>query len=1624
MLLRFKGGGDLKDKIWLILFLSTALNAQSINIENFYYRDFLDFGQNKGGFASGNSTLTGKNGETITIPNVPNFQASSNNGSLTAIGRNFAVTANHVINFTPDLNPEGYYSKWGLTTYTNANSGNDISEPYGFDEKFARFDKYIVEGQMDMLDTPNSTLKSDESSEKERENLTQFKEQLNNFKDEQGNIFLYQTGSGIITLRGATNVELDRLTSGETRGGSFGTLNQESIAYECLALTGNCESRGIYFRYNPNVEADFNNRLTSGDSGSGLYAFDKNKQEWFLLGVTSMAWEGQNIAFIALVSNKDFSEYQKQFEQSIDLQNQSWILEKPTGQQMQLKNTSETTLQDNKDLIFSGGGNITVKNNITRNISGYAGGFVFLASNSATAENPTKYTFSNDSTANKTYLFQGSGLDIGENVEVEWHLGNESGDSLHKIGKGTLIVKTNYTPEANKNLGFLKLGEGKVVLDTSKKAFEGIYITSGRGAVELKNAEAIGATQNTTRIDTHALSKSYTLAQSKSTDMGFYFGTGGGVFDLSGHSLKLNTIAANDYKAIVTNLSSTLADLELEGFGYEKETKTAQKADTLIHASIGENKNRANLNLISKSDSKTQAHLIFDGNIYTKGALQSTNSNVVLQGHPIAHATISDSSIIDKIISAENGTQKAMPDYVDLTKPSSLNQPDWDKRDFIFEQRITLTNSSLTVGKAANLEANISADSTSQINFGGKHFIDEKDTKNITGSGFAYYQLVKSGDLNENESYEDSSYSGTITADGSSISSKFMNFTPNLDLKNKANIKASYLTVSNLSSIKLNDSTAEIDNLVLKELSNFDKITVENNAKFEVKESFIFDKSTFNLDTLSRNSLTMPTNYNLAAFNKSVITTTKDFSNSKENAKFLLDDSNFTAKNVNFASANVLLQNNARLNAEKLEFSKNARLILSDKAEMNLSNFTLNSQADIVLDKESKLTLTSTLQGKDMNLSLDNASAFTTDSDVSTSNFSLVLQNQSTFKANKLSTQGRVSILSDENSSLTLDTLELKNGTAALNAKASIKNLNLTNISEAFIGENATLTKLNLTQSVAKIENLADNANVELKESSTLYFNGTVSSQNFTLTQSNLHLNSLNLNSNFTLTGDELSKTTLKTLSFDALNSAKYIPQSNITVSELFELKNVGANFGQSLANGTLNAQDESLKKDLLVLEFGKELDLQGAKLDISFADALKGENEKLQFGEFYSIFNASKLSSNDVNIAFNFANENKLFAEGKFENNAFWVKFLKDDPKNFSNLNKHIDPQYSKLLEILLEHDRNDESINKATNTSNYAALNARLAGLEKSFENLAGADNGVLKTLPLLFKQEINARIQQNRFTRAKFAFNDTVAKSDFLPTLLQFVEDERKNRAWSNVGASYFTHKDSTFTLQSVSLGYDRKLLNNEFLLGIMASFTQSQLDSDAINLNPQIYSVALYSDALLKNGELQSELSFSLLNGDKSFENANGEYKSFHSFFETVYKIDYFTHFKPLVLARLNLSSVDDFQTPTYKQKGADDISFDLGLGLEWLFEKEDGFYSASFMAQRDIFHSQKTVALSLANAQNFITYKTNEPSFSYQLYLSGLENFSNGVFLRYGVSAYIDSKNYKGVKGDLQLGYKF
>lgn len=1633
-------------KFGLIVWLFASIaQAQSIDISKFYYRDYLDFGQNKGAFSgNGSTTITGKDGKEFTIPQTPNFSASSNNGNLAAVGRGFVVTANHV---TSPENPSSSSNlrKWGLTEYTISRESS-TSQGYGRDEKFFRFDKYIVEGQAQMLNVENSLNSANPT--KEEQNIQNFKNELANFKDDKGNIYLYQAGSGVITLRGNTNTNIDRIENGETKGGGFGTLGESSIKYECLVQSQGCDSRGIMFNYNPNLDSGFNNRITSGDSGSGIYAYDTKKNEWVLLGVTSQEWSGQNRAFVSLVSNKDFESYQSKFEQKINLKIQDpavaniWTLNgnnlkfEPRGD---MPNDSYT-LEANKDIVFRGGGTIKVQANIYRNISGQAGGFVFEK-----ADTETRYTFTND----KDYFFIGSGLDIGENVVVEWHLrngeiqnnGKTTYDSLHKIGKGELIIKTQNVDSTK--LGTLKIGEGKVTLDTNKKAFDNIYITSGRGELALKKdkAEALGATKDgANSVSGTTSANSYKLAQDSTDKMGFYFGTGGGKFDLAGNSLVLNTIAANDSKAIITNSGTGKAvNLEIEGLGYEgkdgeTKTKSTKKADTIIHASIGDNTNGvngANLNLIYKSNTKNDnAHLIFDGNINTSGKLSTENSNIALQGHATTHATISDKDIRDKIASAEQGTSQKMPDYMDLSKPSTLNQPDWDNRTFKFGQGITLTNSALTLGRNSYLESDITADSSSTIKFGGsvKHFIDNKDGANINGSGFGYYQKVEVGNLSaEMQEIANSTihYKGKITATGGTIESHILNFNASLDLQSGAKLSAKHLTLTQSSTMNLTNSIAEVGNLIFKDFTNdnfTNRFTLNGTSTFSVTQALSFDNSNLNLDTLKTtiSNITLPTEYNLYAFNNSNITAAT-FTNSNANAEFMLDKSTFTATSaVSFKNAKISVQNEAEFKADSLKFDAKSTINL-DKGKFTLTNGLQTQDLNLNLLNSSTLNANSLTSTGASTINLNDKATLTLENALSSKDLTLTLSNASNFKAQTLTASGVVKLQGDKNATLTLETLNLDGAnTANLGGVTStISTLNLTQKSQANIGENVSITTLTLKESTANLQNL----NTKLPQSIDLQNN------------SNLHFNELNLNDfntkNLTLTSDTTSQAHIKKLIYDAkstqANGANKIPQSNLSVSELFKLDSVGKNLGQ-------NTEQEKLEKDLFTLKFEKNLELgNNAKIDISFADKVTKEN--LLFDKDYTIFTAKNLlyDNNFNNITFNLAGSGTdFFVKGRLDKNknAFFVQFVRENPRNFSKLNPYINPTYSPLLEILLQHNKNDASIDKAINMSDYSALNQRLAQIDTSLKTIANADSAALKTLPLLQKQEINARIQQNRFTTAKFALakiTNPAQKSDIVPTLLYLDENERQNRVWSGASASFFGNGSDKFSLQSVSIGYDRKLFGDEFLLGILASLTNTQLSSDETSLNPKIYTLALYSDALFRQGELQNELSFSLLNGDKGFESESGSYKSFYGFFESIYKVQ--TAFlpqsiKPIVLGRVNLRHFDEFSTATYKQKADDDISVDLGVGVEWLWQKESGFYSASFVAERDIYHSQKERLMSLTGAQKFVAYETNEPSFAYQLYLAGLESFKNGIYLRYGLSGFVDSKAYKGFKADVQVGYRF
>ena len=717
---------------------------------------------------------------------------------------------------------------------------------------------------------------------------------------------MFQAGSGRLSLfnapgGGFKEAGIAAITG--TRGGSLsGAIDFEKITYQNSKANQNVDARGLQIV--ERTDLTWVNAISPGDSGSGFYIYDKTKQKWLLLGVTAQAdFVGGGTSAIAVATKKDFEKFKESNEQNIDLRGlHTWTFD---GNGFQ--NGSWTGKQPNKDLVFSNGGSIEVQKDIRLLDSGQTGGFVFKAGNGANASNPTIYKITSKN--GQLYGFDGAGLDIEENVKVEWGLGfikgNGTGDkrgvndALHKVGKGTLVITTKYdTPPDDGKYGYLRVGDGKVVFDTESQAFNGVYLTSGRGTLELVNgkAQAFGAVKDPSQLDS-TLPNHFILNQEHRDKLGIYFGNGGGNLDLKGNSLTLNAISSNDARANIINTDEKhTSTMTIEGLGYDSnKNKTSSKADTIIHASFGQStdskKDNAdknnNINLVYKGDEKAatdenKAALVFDGNVNAKG-LQVDSGKVVLQGHPTTHAYIRDQNITTnlgtqnflKLVIKAEGSK--LPDWMDLSRPSTLEQPDWDHRVFKIG-KIDLQSSRLDVGREATLEGNITADSSSAINFGGDidHYIDKKDGENTTGNGFEYQQEVEKKKLKEatqklaNQTIH---FKGSIDATGTTINSHIYDFNAKLDLKNSAKLNADFLTLdrethANGAILKLDNSSANVKNLIFKGLKDAanDIVSITGGSSLKVTESLGFEKSTFDLKNLSSiggSSFTKPTNYDI-----------------------------------------------------------------------------------------------------------------------------------------------------------------------------------------------------------------------------------------------------------------------------------------------------------------------------------------------------------------------------------------------------------------------------------------------------------------------------------------------------------------------------------------------------------------------------------------------------------------------------------------------------------------------------------------------------------------------------------------------------------------------------------------
>ena len=288
-----------------------------------------------------------------------------------------------------------------------------------------------------------------------------------------------------------------------------------------------------------------------------------------------------------------------------------------------------------------------------------------------------------------------AGFDIARGASLNLNVTSDT--SVHKLGKGSLIVSSS----GNKPL---RLGEGVVEL-RALNAFDKIYLTSGRGLLRL------GVNEN--------------------LNDKIFFGNGGGALDLNGFDQTFNNISANSSDAKITNENSQRATLAING---------ESGKDTIFHASIDKN--------IELKHSGQGKELVFDGGFDIDGALSLENAKVTLQGHPKTHA-IGDASVLTPLAKSKIAAAGlSEPAYMDLTRPSTLSQPDWDERKFSAKDGIRLKSTELTIGKDAKLNGDITA-KNSVINLSGEltHYIDKFDGSNTYDDGLKYRQDIESKNL-------------------------------------------------------------------------------------------------------------------------------------------------------------------------------------------------------------------------------------------------------------------------------------------------------------------------------------------------------------------------------------------------------------------------------------------------------------------------------------------------------------------------------------------------------------------------------------------------------------------------------------------------------------------------------------------------------------------------------------------------------------------------------------------------------------------------------------------------------------------------------------------------------------
>lgn len=521
--------------ISLSIFLAYALTPYSeaaLVRDDVDYQIFRDFAENKGKFFVGATDLSVKNkqGQNIgnALSNVPMIDfsvADVNKRIATVVDPQYAVSVKHA-----KAEVHTFY-------YGQYNGHNDVAD---------KENEYRVVEQNNY--EPHKAWSASNLGRLEDYNMARF----NKFVTEVAPIAPTDAGGGLDTYKDKNRFSsFVRIGAGRQLVYEKGVYHQEgnekgydlrdlsqayryAIAgtpYKDINIDQTMNTEGLigFGNHNKQYSAEelkqalsqdaLTNYGVLGDSGSPLFAFDKQKNQWVFLG-TYDYWAGYGKK-----SWQEWNIYKKEFADKIKQHDNAGAVKgngehhwKTTGTNSHIGSTAVRLANNEGDA--NNGQNVTFEDNGTlvldQNINQGAGGLFFKGD----------YTVKG---ANNDITWLGAGIDVADGKKVVWQVKNPNGDRLAKIGKGTLEINGTGV-----NQGQLKVGDGTVILnqkaDSNQKvqAFSQVGIVSGRGTLVLNSPDQINPNN-------------------------LYFGFRGGRLDANGNDLTFEHIRNVDEGARIVN---------------------------------------------------------------------------------------------------------------------------------------------------------------------------------------------------------------------------------------------------------------------------------------------------------------------------------------------------------------------------------------------------------------------------------------------------------------------------------------------------------------------------------------------------------------------------------------------------------------------------------------------------------------------------------------------------------------------------------------------------------------------------------------------------------------------------------------------------------------------------------------------------------------------------------------------------------------------------------------------------------------------------------------------------------------------------------------------------------------